>query len=453
MYAIVDIETTGGSPLYEKITEVAIFIHDGQKIVDEFVTLINPERTIPYYITGLTGITNEMVADAPKFYEVAKKIVEITKDKIFVAHNASFDYNFIKTEFRNLGYTFQREQLCTVKLSRKLIPGKRSYSLGNICNEVGISINDRHRAAGDALATVKLFEILLQIKKSRDGTALNGSDFGLLHPSLNIDKVNNLPEETGVYYFYNDKNDIIYIGKSKNIRERVRSHLGPSKVKSAMKMRSEIADISYELTGSELVALLMESAAIKENKPFYNRLGRRAFFNFGLFEYINNDGYKCMEISEINSENGTLISSFTLYEEAKAALMKLVDQYTLCQKLCGLYKSQNGCFSYEVRQCLGACIGKEIPIDYNRRVEMAINAIGHTSENLIFVDKGRNKDEKSVVRVRDGKYLGFGFIDSMSITSIEDLKECIKPQKDNREVWQIIKVYLKKSKVERIINA
>jgi DNA polymerase III subunit epsilon len=161
MYAIVDIETTGGSHKCEKITEIAIFVHDGEKVIREFSTLVNPEKSIPYFITNLTGITNEMVAHAPKFYEIAREVVEITENCIFVAHNVSFDYHFVREEFLNLGYDFQRETLCTVKLSRKFIPGKRSYSLGNICQELGIDINGRHRAAGDALATVKLFEVLL----------------------------------------------------------------------------------------------------------------------------------------------------------------------------------------------------------------------------------------------------------------------------------------------------
>jgi len=156
MYAILDIETTGGSPKTEKITEIAIYFHDGNQIVDEWSTLINPEKEIPYFITGLTGITNEMVANSPRFYEVAKEIVERTENHIIVGHNVSFDYGFIKSEFNHLGFEYNRDVLCTVRLSRKLIPGHKSYSLGKICKDLGIEITDRHRAAGDALATVKL---------------------------------------------------------------------------------------------------------------------------------------------------------------------------------------------------------------------------------------------------------------------------------------------------------
>ncbi len=166
MYSIIDIETTGGSPKTEKITEISLLIHDGSSITDEFTTLINPEKRIPAFITGITGITDKMVSGAPKFYEIARKVIEMTENRIFVAHNASFDYGFIREEFRQLGYTYSREKLCTVRLSRKIIPGLRSYSLGKLCSELNIRIENRHRARGDALATVKLFEMLLEIDTS-----------------------------------------------------------------------------------------------------------------------------------------------------------------------------------------------------------------------------------------------------------------------------------------------
>jgi len=170
MYAIIDIETTGGSARIEKITEIAIYQHDGNQVTGEFVSLINPERNIPYFITNLTGITNEMVEDAPRFYEIAKKIVELTEGRTFVAHNARFDYSFIREEFKSLGFNYRRNLLDTVALSRKLLPGHKSYSLGNICKDLRISINGRHRAAGDALATVKLFEILMEKDREMNGS-------------------------------------------------------------------------------------------------------------------------------------------------------------------------------------------------------------------------------------------------------------------------------------------
>jgi DNA polymerase III subunit epsilon len=163
MYNIIDIETTGGNPKSDKITEIAVFTHNGVRVISEFCTLVNPEKKIPAFITGITGISNEMVAGAPKFYEIARKLVEITESHIFVAHNAAFDYGFVCEEFRQLGYTFKRDRLCTVKLSRKLIPGLRSYSLGKLCSEINIPVNNRHRARGDAFATVSLFEMLMSL--------------------------------------------------------------------------------------------------------------------------------------------------------------------------------------------------------------------------------------------------------------------------------------------------
>lgn len=171
MYAVIDIETTGGSARLERITEIAVYIHDGKRIVEEYSTLINPERNIPYFITSLTGITNEMVEEAPKFYEVARRIVELTEGKTFVAHNARFDYSFIRQEFSMLGYNFKRPVLDTIALSRRLFPGYKSYSLGNLCNELGIEINGRHRASGDAMATARLLELLLE----KDRELMSGS--------------------------------------------------------------------------------------------------------------------------------------------------------------------------------------------------------------------------------------------------------------------------------------
>jgi len=202
LFAIIDIETTGGRPQGDKITEICILIHDGLTVVDEFTTLINPECRISSQITRLTGITNEMVADAPRFFEVAKKIVEITKDCVFVAHNVQFDYGFVKAEFKALGYDYKRDTLCTVRLSRKLIPGKISYSLGRLCDSLGIVIQDRHRAAGDARATAILFDLLLRLKS--DNPQYRRQDITEIN-TTRVDKIKTyilkkLPEETGVYY-------------------------------------------------------------------------------------------------------------------------------------------------------------------------------------------------------------------------------------------------------------
>jgi DNA polymerase-3 subunit epsilon len=361
MYAIIDIETTGGSSEYDRITEIAILIHDGKKVTDNFVTLINPEREIPQYITALTGITNEMVAGAPKFYEVAKRIVELTNEKIFVAHNAGFDYSFIRNEFRSLGYRYQREQLCTVRLSRKLVPGLKSYSLGSLCNELGIEIKDRHRAAGDAYATARLFDILIDLNNTNgldllSNRLLSNSD---LHPGLSIDLIRNLPEETGLYYFYDENNKLLYIGKGRNIKSRVISHINNNSSKRAMQMRRLIADIGYELTGSELIALLKESAEVRNREPLYNR------------------------------KRGTGLSG-------------------------------------------------------NVRIN---------DDNTIIIDRGRSVDEFSVIKIIDGTFGGYGYVDrDIPIGHPDDVDDYIGAYEEYPGLQDIIDRYLDNNRVIRVIK-
>ena len=303
MYAIIDIETTGGSARIEKITEIAIYQHDGEQITGEYVSLVNPERNIPYFITNLTGITNEMVEDAPRFFEIAKNIVELTEGRTFVAHNARFDYSFIRQEFKSLGFKYSRNLLDTVALSRKLLPGHRSYSLGNICKDLNISINGRHRAAGDALATVRLFEILMRRdmeENSGKPLLMKNTRLSKLNPKLDIRKIENIPEEPGIYYFYNEKGDLIYIGKSRNLQQRISTHLSNNTSNRTMEMRDQIADIDWDSTGSELIALLKESFEIKANKPIYNRAQRRTGFQWGIFSFTDKNGYLNFRYGQID---------------------------------------------------------------------------------------------------------------------------------------------------------
>ncbi len=444
MYAIIDIETTGLSPKKEKITEIAIYVYDGEKVVDEFVSLINPERPVPYYITRLTGITNEMLTNAPKFYEVAKKIIEITENRIFIAHNVNFDYNFIKEEFAQLGYEFKRNKLCTVKLSKKIIPGKKSYSLGKLTAELGISINGRHRAAGDAYATVQLFEYLLKTDAKSKPLVEEMTYHSIkgLHPEFDKKIIDNLPEKTGVYYFYDEHHELIYIGKSINIHKRVLQHLNNSKTGKAVKMRSRIVDVSFTETGSELIALLLESDEIKKHKPVFNRAQRRSFFQYGIYSFKDEQGYIRFEIRK-NTSDELPLTSFTSLQSAKNHLSSLSQEFELCQKLSGLYESQGACFHYGIKQCLGACIGKELPKAYNERAELLIRKFEYESDNFLIIDKGRNPNEKSVVKIENGKYCGFGFFEpEITGDNLRLIAESTKPFTDNRDVQIIIKGFV-----------
>lgn len=306
MFAIIDIETCGGRYEFRKgrITEICIIVHDGLQVVDKFSTLINPECYISTYFTGLTGITNEMVADAPKFHEVAKKIIEMTQDCLFVAHNVSFDYGFIRDEFAALGYTYKRETLCTVRLSRKLMPGKISYSLGKLCQSLGIENHARHRAEGDAMATVQLFEKLLELKNIHPQLKNQGVEELM---ARRIDKMKSyildqLPEACGVYYFRDREQNIIYIGKSVNMYRRAISHFNTKELKGK-KMLNDLYHTDHVKTGSELVALLLEAEEIKKHKPKYNRMRKSEAFSHCIEWYLDDQNIICFKIS--------------LYEETK----------------------------------------------------------------------------------------------------------------------------------------
>lgn len=453
MYAVIDIETTGGSARHERITEIAVYIHDGSRVIDEYSTLINPERNIPYFITSMTGITNEMVEDAPKFYEVAKKIVEITEGKVFVAHNAMFDYSFIRQEFGMLGYNFKRPLLDTVSLSRKLLPGHRSYSLGNLCKDLDIEINGRHRAAGDAMATVRLLELLLEKDRAlKSGSLIKNRKTAKLHPSLDTARLAEIPEEPGIYYFYDEKGEVIYVGKSRNLCQRINTHLSNNTSGRAMEMRSKIADISWERTGSELIALLLESAEIKSRKPLYNRAQRRTGFRWGIYSYTDINNYIRFEYRNVKDDEVPL-SLFSSRDKARGKLEQIISEFSLCQKLSGMYDTDGPCFHRQVSLCRGACCGEENPKSYNERALMALDEFIFRERNFFIIDRGRDSDERSVVKIVNGKYEGFGHfsVDDVGF-GLAAVHECIKKAADNRDIQVIIKSYLKNHRVERIID-
>ena len=283
MYAILDIETTGGKFNEEGITEIAIYKYDGQEIKDQFSSLINPEKEIQPFVQKLTGINAKMLRNAPKFYKVAKRIVEITENCILVAHNASFDYRILQTEFRRLGFSFERKSICTVELAQKLMPEQPAFSLGKLVRNLGIPFSDQHRAHGDAKVTLKLFELLLEKDVNKK---ILMEHIKIINPNKTPSKyisiIEKLPSEMGVYYLHNSNNDIIYIGKSNNIKKRVLSHLTGDHPK-AISIQKEIAQITYSLTGGELVTLLKEQNEIKNISPRLNHAMKYRLFSVGIF--------------------------------------------------------------------------------------------------------------------------------------------------------------------------
>ena len=393
-----------------------------------------------------------MLKNAPKFYEVAKRIVEITEDCIIVAHNSSFDYRILKTEFKRLGFPFKRKTLCTVELSQQLIPDMASYSLGKLTRALGIPMSDRHRANGDAMATVKLFKMLLNkdLDKVIVKDAIKIEKKSNIAPNLK-DIIEELPSDTGVYYIHNANGEIIYIGKSNNIRKRIIQHFTGSNSKSK-KIQKLVSTVTYEKTGSELAALLKESAEIKVNKPIFNRALRRTVFTHALYSFTDKNGYINLFIDKSNREENP-ITTFSNRASAKHFMFKAAEDYNLCQKLTDLYDTKTSCFKYEVKECLGACINEEPTETYNQRVNALIQKFSYTNKDMLIIDKGREIDEKSVFLIENGIFKGMGFFDlNHQINNRAILASLITPMENNRDTKHIIQSYMRRNKRLKIVD-
>ena len=452
MYAILDIETTGGQFNEEGITEIAIYKFDGHEIVDQFISLVNPEIPIQPFVVKLTGINNAMLTSAPKFFEVAKRIIEMTNDCVLVAHNADFDYRILRTEFRRLGYNFHQKTLCTVELSKKLLPEQPSHSLGKLVRALGIPMADRHRASGDAMATVKLFKMLLDKDLEKEIlTDLIKSEIEKgIAPKLQ-DIVENLPSRTGTYYIHNEAGKIIFIGKSRNIKKRVNQHF-TGITRSAKKIQTEVFTVTYEETGTELIALLKETEEIKINRPLYNRMSRKSNYSWAIYTEKDSDGFLNLKLQKADGRKKEVLSYVNAIE-GKNALIQITSEFNLCQKLTGLSQAKTNCPQHKSNECDGACVGKISVLEYNQRVQVFIEKNSFENTNMVIIDKGRNINERSAVLVENGVYKGYTFYDlNYQIHNIEILKNIIIPMQSNRDTRTIIQGHLRKNKGFKIIK-
>lgn len=452
MYAILDIETTGGQFNEEGITEIAIYKFDGHQIVDQFISLVNPEIPIQPFVVKLTGINNAMLRSAPKFYEVAKRIIEITTDCVLVAHNADFDYRILRTEFRRLGYDFNTKTLCTVELSKKLLPEQTSHSLGKLVRALGIPMADRHRASGDAMATVKLFKMLLDKDVEKEIiTGLIKSEIQKgIAPKL-LDIIANLPSKTGVYYIHNEKSKIIFIGKSRNIKKRVNQHF-TGITKSAKKIQAEVFTVTYEETGNELIALIKEAQEIKINKPIYNRMARKNHFSWAIYSEKDPEGYLRLKLQKMDGRKKEILS-YVNAADGKNALLQITANYQLCQKLTGLFETKSNCFQHTINECDGACVGKIPTAEYNERIQLFIDKNSFDNKNMIIIDRGRNINERSAILVENGVFKGYAFYDlNYQITNVNILKNILIPMESNKDIQRIIQAYIRKNKALKLIH-
>lgn len=452
MYAIVDIETTGGHASANGITEIAICIHDGKKIVERYSTLVNPRKNIPIYISALTGISNEMVQAAPLFEDVAHDIYHLLNGKIFVAHNVNFDHSFVRYHLGIAGYELQCSKLCTVRLGRKILPGYPSYSLGKLCQQLGIANNNRHRAAGDAEATAVLFSLLLN--KDKDNhipeALKQNSKEQVLPPNLAKQDVDALPQSPGVYYFHNQKGKVIYVGKAKNLKKRVCSHFaGNNPGPQRQEFLRHICKITYQLCGNELFALVLESVEIKRLWPEYNRSLKRFENAYSLYSFEDQRGYMRLAVDRHRKLTGAIYSCNSLLE-GHNILLQLIEAFELCPKLCFVQVNNEACTGINKDSC--ACNGAETSDDYNLKVNAAIDKLNEVLPTFAIRDAGRTDEEHSCLLVEKGKFYGMGYISHyFDVGNLQQLKSHLTPYPNNDYIKRIVAGYATKFPERKLV--
>jgi len=450
MFAILDIETTGGKYNEEGITEIAIYQHNGQIVTDQFISLVNPERPIQPFVEKLTGINSKMLRNAPRFFEVAKRIIEITENCLIVAHNTDFDYRILRTEFKRLGYNFEKNSLCTVSLSQELLPDMESYKLGKLVRSLGIPISDRHRAQGDALATVKLFELLLEKDSCKE---ILKSQIKALHahqvPSKYLSIIEELPTATGVYYLHNAVGDVLYIGKSNNIQKRVRTHLTGTDRKSK-KIQKKLHKVNFETTGSELIALLKEQHEIKKNQPQINKDGRYRLYPMGIRIDQETD-YHQLILEQVRNDREYLVV-FKNSRVAKHLMIQWIEDHQLCHKHSSLQDSDGACFAYKNDRCKGACLEQESPESYNERLSQLQDKNNYPHDHFLMIGIGRKDGEYSFIYIDNKCFKGYGFYElNHQIKNKEKILNRMIAMEDNSDCRALILSHIKKNKFRKLI--
>ncbi len=443
MYAIVDIETTGGYAAANGITEISIHVFDGNTVTEKFETLINPNQPIPYYITAMTGITDKMVSTAPSFEDVAERIFTILHDKIFIAHNVNFDYSFVKSHLKEAGFDLNSKKLCTVRLSRKIIPGLLSYSLGKLCQSLGITVNDRHRAGGDTAATVKVFQLLLENDKEQhiQKSLQRNSKEAILPPNVPKEHFEQLPYTPGVYYFHNEKGKVVYIGKANNIRYRVNSHFSNnSESRQKQNFMQHVHAISFQSCGTEIMACILESTEIKKRWPVFNSSQKRWEDVYGIFVYEDQRGYLRLAIDK-NRKRLNPAYTFHYMVDGHAIIRKLIKEFNLCPKLCFMQKDAGKCEGINEGYCNAACEQKETAASYNERVQKACDSL-RSHPSFAIIDKGINGDDQSCILVLEGVFYGMGYLPAdIKITDPDSLKDYLTAYKENSFIRNLVNGY------------
>ncbi|MCS6820107.1 MAG: exonuclease domain-containing protein [Chitinophagales bacterium] len=445
MFAVVDIETTGGGgTATDRLAEIAVIVFDGTQVVEQFHSLVNPCREMDPWVSKLTGITQDMLVQAPRFEEIATQVYALLQSKIFTAHNVKFDFGILRKEFKRVGIDFKAKQLDTVSFSRKVFPGLPSYSLGKLCEQIGIPIENRHRALGDATATVKLLELLLATdvgSRILESELKEGLEPHLLPPSLAADDINILPDEAGIFYFKNDEGSVLYQAAAKNIKKEVINELRNSQ--SYVRRQGlihHISSIDYEPTGNLLIARLI---LLEREQPsqIEKISSKQPEFNYGIFITEDSSGLKQLKVQPLKDTNGKPLISFTGKKAASEALRRIILKNNL-QNYFGLYKrlSEKKADTEKIKRII------------NEKTQEAIRKSLAYSPNFFLLGEGVHPDENSVVWVENNEYRGYGFYNKEFFEPTpEKLVQIISKKTHHPEAIKIIRQHLRKSKTQGIV--
>lgn len=435
MFAVVDLETTGGNPGTDKIIEIAIYIHDGRQITDHYSSLVNPEVTIPVFISRLTGISDEMVSSAPLFSEIASEVYDFLGDHVFVAHNVQFDYSFLAYALNKEGYPYEKRMLCTCKTSRAVFPGYPSYSLSKICNSLSISLQGAHRAAADAEATAILLDKIL---KQTNGAV----DHFYHHQTKTVNKsripdeqFERLPSKAGVLYFLDEYGKIIYLTKSSNLRKKAISILSKLNTKRFAGVAAHAVSIDYETTGGVLLAAIREIEDVQSISPRFNRSVASSESRFSIYEKLNAKGYLEL-VTGVYDKNALPIVTFANENEAKAALRKALSEFNLPAS----GKPGNDLFDQPAQI-------------YNAIVEQAIESLQGSRKNFLIADRGKETDHVSMVVIKDGTFAGYIHLDRHQAKSnVDEMLELMETSNDHPSIFRSIVRHVSQGKYQKIIN-
>lgn len=435
---------TGGNGADDNIVSLALY----QAATHwEWASLVHPEQKLSYRQQSYLALSMEQLQQAPPFYAIAKDFLNFIEGKTLIAHDAQFVYKVLRRAFKQLGFVFKHNFICTLKAARSRYPHLPSYQLEELCTHFKIRIEHKSRLLRYTHQIAALHEyIKIPPPPAAPELAVQPETFQTTQLTAH------LPEAAGVYYLLNSRKKIIYVGKSLNIKTRVQTHLNNCDTAKALRMKAEIAAVRYEITGSELAALLLESHEIKRLKPLYNRAQRRTRFPYCVEHFINGESYHCLRVVHSSRAAQMVVATFQSVAAAKATLEQWTRTYQLCQKLNGLFDTKGACFYYQIKECAGACVGEEPAADYNVRVEQLLEKLQFREPHFLLFDVGRQVGEYAVIWVKNGAYQGIGYCSlPPQRRYIKRILEHIVHYPTNRDTQGIIRSFVERKKYLKML--